>query len=740
LLTYGQSGKQLPAHPFSQSPLKALIISNRANEWQERIPCYQLLMPFLSGIIVVAPPTIIQKCAPLTDKYIRFIDEREFINPEKPEIYGLDGFEHASFNFILRTSIICSDMGSGLLGKDFLVMDDDNIPLEKISREVFFSNNQYIGYFYQRFPHILPKKFQFRSYDISLRKTHKMLKDMGINKGFIFSSHMPQIINRSLFIEACNFFNPAEYGYMICDWSMYFNYTGKYHPQQFRIQPAPVICWPMNARMAAGSLFNKKRLFENYYEDNYKEGGIFHNFPRFASPDNDGLLHNQKKIVSFLKYYPSRKGLGIWVSLLTLKIMNALLPEKIIKILYLLAREEGNQPKRLKRTAVYWKSVHSRSYIPAMKSRRWVHEENDVQVIGLFDYPSGLGTSANYLADTMEKIGGRNVKRINVSGYFRYPGAHTHAKNKITSTKGGTAVFMLGPPQACRILHQQDFSHLQHKKLVNYVWFETNTIPDDWEPSLTYFDEIWVHNDYIRNLLAPICTKLEIPLNIRPFIPAFAEPDDMTGIFAPDKISILTVFNINSGWYRKNPLALINAWSMLPPQIAGHSELIIKTNSVPGHRHYKKLIALAQQYNFTVLNTRYSDQEISGLIQGCDIYASLHRAEGLALLPLQAMSYGKAVLATGWSGNMSYMTEQANILVDHILHENNRELRPHIPDMVISDKLIFTEQVEYAEADIQHASLLLEKLIMDNSLRTRTGQEAQRKYHRYIASIHAIST
>ena len=141
---------------------------------------------------------------------------------------------------------------------------------------------------------------------------------------------------------------------------------------------------------------------------------------------------------------------------------------------------------------------------------------------------------------------------------------------------------------------------------------------------------------------------------------------------------------------------------------------------------------------FRVIGEKYTDREISGLIKGCDIYASLHRAEGLALLPLQAMSYGKAVVATGWSGNMSYMSEEASCLVDFSLHADNNTLKKNIPDMVISDQLIFTQRVEYAEPDVDHAAALLERLVMDSALRVRKGRAAKSKYQSYSASIQAL--
>src|SRR5581483_6444927 len=47
----------------------------------------------------------------------------------------------------------------------------------------------------------------------------------------------------------------------------------------------------------------------------------------------------------------------------------------------------------------------------------------------------------------------------------------------------------------------------------------------------------------------------------------------------------------------------------------------------------------------------------------CDVYVSLHRAEGLGLSLMEAMALGKPVIATAWSGNMSFMSDRDSCLV-----------------------------------------------------------------------------
>ncbi len=48
-------------------------------------------------------------------------------------------------------------------------------------------------------------------------------------------------------------------------------------------------------------------------------------------------------------------------------------------------------------------------------------------------------------------------------------------------------------------------------------------------------------------------------------------------------------------------------------------------------------------------------EDVLGLVNACDAYVSLHRAEGFGRTLAEAMLYGKPVVATGFSGNTDFM-------------------------------------------------------------------------------------
>ena len=70
---------------------------------------------------------------------------------------------------------------------------------------------------------------------------------------------------------------------------------------------------------------------------------------------------------------------------------------------------------------------------------------------------------------------------------------------------------------------------------------------------------------------------------------------------------------------------------------------------------------------------------VHALITHCAAYVSLHRAEGLGLTMSEAMSAGRPVIATGYSGNLDFMTPDNSLLVGYRSVEIPASARPYGP-------------------------------------------------------------
>jgi glycosyltransferase involved in cell wall biosynthesis len=85
--------------------------------------------------------------------------------------------------------------------------------------------------------------------------------------------------------------------------------------------------------------------------------------------------------------------------------------------------------------------------------------------------------------------------------------------------------------------------------------------------------------------------------------------------------------------------------------------LVLKTmNTKPNNPEWQAFLKECQTDKRIQLITETLDRpEVLGLINACDAYVSLHRAEGFGRTLAEAMLLGKPVVATGYSGNIDFM-------------------------------------------------------------------------------------
>ena len=96
-----------------------------------------------------------------------------------------------------------------------------------------------------------------------------------------------------------------------------------------------------------------------------------------------------------------------------------------------------------------------------------------------------------------------------------------------------------------------------------------------------------------------------------------------------------------------------------------------------------------------------------------DCFGSLHRAEGFGLVIAEAMVRGKVVVATGWSGNMDFMTAENALPVDYTLRVLDRDHGP------------YRQGERWAEPALDDAIAKLRQVASDEGLRRRIGQRAR---------------
>lgn len=233
---------------------------------------------------------------------------------------------------------------------------------------------------------------------------------------------------------------------------------------------------------------------------------------------------------------------------------------------------------------------------------------------------------------------------------------------------------------------------------IGYWWWEVSEFPERWLDSFEHVDEIWAGTHHVADALAAVSpvpvVKVTTPVELAPFEPLSGER-----LGLPEGFRYLFVFDYNSVFRRKNPLGLIDAFSRAFEPGEGPSLVLkcIGQERFPAE-HAELQGAAAARPDVHVIDRSLPRAEKDALINACDCYVSLHRAEGFGITLAEAMALGKPVIGTGYSGNLDFMTPENSWLVDYELVPIGQGAEPYPPGG------------EWAEPDIEHAARLMREV------------------------------
>lgn len=261
-------------------------------------------------------------------------------------------------------------------------------------------------------------------------------------------------------------------------------------------------------------------------------------------------------------------------------------------------------------------------------------------------------------------------------------------------------------------------SHLKHKGLqsnyrIGYWVWEQTQLPSSALGAFAHVDEIWVPSKFAYHAIAPYSP---VPVIIIPHALELSPSPNLsrTKMDLPeDKLLVLVMYDFHSYQYRKNPQAAIAAFRLAAAKRTD-TALVIKT--INGHHYASDRQALqtsvSDMPNVIFIDEFLTRQQTWDLQASCDIFLSLHRAEGFGLAPAEMMYLGKPVIATGWSANTDFMTHDNSFLVRYQL----QTLRTPVG--------VYPAGLPWAEADIDHAASCLTLLLDNPVLRQQMGAKA----------------
>jgi len=232
--------------------------------------------------------------------------------------------------------------------------------------------------------------------------------------------------------------------------------------------------------------------------------------------------------------------------------------------------------------------------------------------------------------------------------------------------------------------------------------WELPRYPREWAARLARFDEVWALSGFIQASLATAgIGAVRIGQSVETEPMAFL-PRRFFGI-RESSFVLLHFLDLTSYAPRKNPHAALGlAQRLWAEQPFLDLQLVLKVKN--GDQCAEAWAAeFKGNPRVHVIDTPLDSVGVRSLINCCDCFVSLHRAEGFGRGLGEAMALGKVALGTGWSGNLDFMSEQNSLLAAHRLVRLKRDDYPH------------WQGQSWAEPDVAHAVALLRPLLADGA-------------------------
>jgi len=272
--------------------------------------------------------------------------------------------------------------------------------------------------------------------------------------------------------------------------------------------------------------------------------------------------------------------------------------------------------------------------------------------------------------------------------------------------------------QAFSVLKDRNLKAPKSRNIIYPAW-ELSRYPDEWGRILDDFDEAWAPSRFIAEALK---TATSLPVIHMPLACEIRERGLVSRrhFGLPDSAyCFFFAFDFLSYLERKNPYAVLNAFeSALDMRPDTDVRLVIKLNNT--HRKTVDFDRFKSHFSkfrdrIILIDGTLSDLEMKALVWLCDCFVSLHRSEGFGRGISEAMTLGKPTIATNYSGNLDFCSDETSFLVPCTLVKVGPGQYPHWQDQI------------WADADVKVAAQHMVNLMDNPALGWQKGSRARQK-------------
>jgi glycosyltransferase involved in cell wall biosynthesis len=335
-----------------------------------------------------------------------------------------------------------------------------------------------------------------------------------------------------------------------------------------------------------------------------------------------------------------------------------------------------------------------------------------VGIGGEWHRASGLGEGARLMLAGAQRLG---IPAWGFSAGVPLPGED--ASRDAMPPAGVPLVLHVNAPMLPAALLRLPRGALRGRRVVGYFAWELPTVAPLWRVGARFVHEIWVPSRFsalaLESLAPGRVRVVPHPVGARPPIPSALTRADFS--LPADAFVVLTSFSLASSFERKNPLAAIAAFQAAFGDRADRVMILKVALAEHWPADLARLrAAVAAARNIRVETRVFPEADNFALTACVDCVVSLHRSEGFGLVAAEAMSLGRAVVATDWSGTADFLDAGCGVPVPY------RLVAARDPRGVFE-----APGALWAEADINAAADALRGLADNATRRTELGVAAR---------------
>jgi glycosyltransferase involved in cell wall biosynthesis len=335
-----------------------------------------------------------------------------------------------------------------------------------------------------------------------------------------------------------------------------------------------------------------------------------------------------------------------------------------------------------------------------------------VDVVGYFNAELGVGEAGRLAVAALTAAG----VAVSTIGSRRTGSRQQHEFATQNDARYKTALIAVNADQLPTIRHDLRDQFVRHEYLVGQWFWELDEFPSSMHASFGLINEVWAATRHIQRALQAVApstvpvTLMQLPLLAPQVLPEI----DKAYYGLPDRFMFLFTFDFLSVLERKNPMAVVEAFTRAFAPGEGPI-LVLKTiNGSKQINDLERLKWACRLRSDIILIDEYFESVVSAsLVNVCDCYVSLHRAEGLGLTMAEAMTLGKPVIATGYSGNLDFMSDSTAYLVPYKTVAIGHKAAP------------YPATATWADPDVDAAADLMRHVYGNKAEATQRGEAAK---------------